>query len=79
MIESLSHAARAVFFIIPGGIGIQEGAIVALAATYGLSPPIAVAVGLLKRIPDIILGIMGLLLWQGIELGWLPAGRRVGT
>lgn len=75
VIESLSHAARAVFFVIPGGLGIQEGAIVALAATYGLSPQTAVAIGLLKRIPDIILGILGLAIWQSIELGWLRAGR----
>ncbi|WP_158554868.1 lysylphosphatidylglycerol synthase domain-containing protein [Methylovirgula sp. 4M-Z18] len=79
VIESLSHAARAVFFVIPGGVGIQESSIVALAATYGLTPPIAVAIGLLKRIPDIILGIIGLLLWQSVELGWLRTKYGMGT
>jgi putative membrane protein len=68
VIESLSHAARAAVFIVPGGVGIQEGAIVALGAVYGLSPQFALTAGLLKRVPDLILGAIGLLIWQVIEL-----------
>ncbi|MDQ0391956.1 lysylphosphatidylglycerol synthase domain-containing protein [Labrys monachus] len=68
VIESLSHAARAALFVVPGGIGIQEGAIIALGAAYGLSPQVALAVGLLKRAPDIVLGILGLMVWQGVEV-----------
>ncbi|MDQ0470567.1 flippase-like domain-containing protein [Labrys wisconsinensis] len=71
VIESLSHAARGALFIVPGGVGVQEAAIVAIAAAYGLPPQLALAVGLVKRVPDLVLGIPGLAIWQALEFGRL--------
>lgn len=76
VIESLSHAVRAALFVVPGGVGVQEGAIVALGAAYGLPPQLALAVGLLKRAPDIVLGLLGLLIWQAMEFGGFGSGLK---
>lgn len=68
VIESLSHAARGALFVVPGGLGVQEGAIIALAGLYGVPPEMALALALAKRVPDIILGLPGLAIWQAVEL-----------
>ena len=36
ILESLSHAARTAAFVIPGGLGVQDGALMVLAAQLGL-------------------------------------------
>lgn len=76
VIESLAHAARGALFIVPGGLGVQDGAIVALASIYGVPPEMAVALALAKRVPDLVLGLPGLAAWQAIELRRLGPARR---
>jgi putative membrane protein len=78
-IESLSHAARAAFFIVPGGLGVQDGAILALGSLYGLSPQFALAVALAKRVADILLGLPGLAIWQAIELRRLAPTKQANV
>ncbi len=70
-IESLGQAVRGAAFVVPAGIGVQEGGFVALCAVFGIPPPAAVALSLVKRVPEIVLGIPGLFIWQGLE------GRRL--
>jgi len=67
VIESLGQAVRAAAFVVPGGIGVQEGGFVALCSVFGLSPPVAIAVSLVKRVAELILGLPGLLAWQFME------------
>ncbi len=71
VIESLGQAVRGAAFIVPGAIGVQEGGFVALCAVFAIPAPTAVALSLVKRFPEIVLGIPGLLIWQGLE------GRRL--
>ena len=66
-IESLVFAARTAAFIVPGALGIQEGAYMALAATFGLPPEILLAVSLIKRGRAIGLGVPALVSWHMIE------------
>ena len=54
-------------FVIPGAIGVQEGGFIALCGVFGIPAPTAIALSLIKRLPEIVLGIPGLLLWQGLE------------
>lgn len=67
VIESLSQAVRGAAFLIPAGIGAQEGGLVALCAVFGIPAPAAIALSLVKRFPEIALGIPGLFVWQGLE------------
>lgn len=66
-LESLLSAIRSVAFFVPNSIGVQEGAYVMLGATLGLPPEFALALSLLKRGRDIVLGIPALLVWQSFE------------
>jgi uncharacterized membrane protein YbhN (UPF0104 family) len=67
IIESLGQAAKAVGFAVPGAIGVQEGGYVIVCRLLGLSPEIAIALSLVKRLREVVLGIPGLVLWQRTE------------
>ncbi|MBM3528775.1 MAG: flippase-like domain-containing protein [Alphaproteobacteria bacterium] len=67
IIESLMQAVRGAAFAIPGALGAQEGGLIVLCAMYGIPPDAAVALSLVKRIPDFVIGIPGVLAWQAME------------
>ena len=69
LIESLMHAVRGAAFAVPGALGAQEGGLIILCAIFGVPPEAALALSLVKRLPDLILGVPGLLAWQAME-GW---------
>ena len=66
-IESLGQGSRAAAFVLPGGLGVQDGALVAVCAVFGVPAEVALAMALIKRVPDLILGIPALLGWQALE------------
>lgn len=66
-IEALGHAGRAAGFAIPGGLGVQDGALIAASAIFGVPADAALAVALVKRIADLVLGVPSLLAWQALE------------
>jgi putative membrane protein len=66
-VESLMYAARSVAFALPGGLGVQEGAYVLLAPLFGLHAADMLALSLLKRARDLVIGIPTLLVWQARE------------
>jgi putative membrane protein len=70
-LEALVLAARSAMFIAPMGIGVQEASYAILGPLFGLSPDIAVALSLIKRARDLIIGAPVLLIWQIFE------GRRM--
>ncbi|MGC1776810.1 MAG: flippase-like domain-containing protein [Xanthobacteraceae bacterium] len=70
-IEALGQGSRAAAFVLPGGVGVQDGALIAASALFGVPPEVALAMALIKRVPDLVLGIPSLLAWQTLE------GRRV--
>jgi putative membrane protein len=76
IIESLMHAVRGAAFAVPGALGAQEGGLIVLCAIFGVPPEAALALSLVKRIPDFVLGLPGLMAWQAME-GWhFHVGRR---
>jgi len=75
IIESLLHAVRGASFAIPGALGAQEGGLIVLCAIFGIPPEAALALSLVKRIPDLVIGVPGLLAWQAME-GWHFHTRR---
>lgn len=76
VVESLAQAVRGAAFAVPGAIGFQEGGLIALCALFGVPAGPALALSVLKRVPDLILGVPALLAWQAIE-GRTFLGRRV--
>ena len=71
VIESLLHAVRGAAFAIPGALGAQEGGLVLLCAMFGIPPEQAIALSLVKRTADLVLGVPGLIGWQMMEWGRL--------
>ncbi|HLJ62730.1 MAG TPA: lysylphosphatidylglycerol synthase domain-containing protein [Stellaceae bacterium] len=65
--ESLVYATRALAFLVPNAIGIQEGAFMVIGASLGLSPDLALGLSLLKRGRDLVIGFPTLIAWQIIE------------
>jgi len=66
-IESLGQGSRAVAFLLPAGLGVQDGALVAACAIFGIPADAALAMALIKRVPDLVLGIPALFAWQALE------------
>ena len=62
-LDSLAGAARAAVFFVPGGLGVQEGALGFLAVALGVPPETALALVLVKRLREVVLGLPGLMLW----------------
>jgi putative membrane protein len=79
VIESLLHAVRGAAFAIPGALGAQEGGLVLLCAAFGIPPEQAIALSLVKRAADLVLGVPGLLGWQMLEMGRLMPGFSLGA
>ena len=67
LLESLGLAARSAAFLIPSGWGAQEASLIALAATAGLTPDGALALGLVKRAREFAVGLPGLVAWAAVE------------
>jgi putative membrane protein len=74
IIESLLYAVRSIAFAVPNAIGVQEGAYILIGAGFGLAPELALALSLLKRGRDVVIGVPVLAAWQWIESNRL--GRR---
>jgi putative membrane protein len=64
ILESLGQAMRAAAFLIPGGLGAQEGMFMAVAAALSIPPEMGLSVSLGKRLRELTLGLPGLLVLQ---------------
>jgi putative membrane protein len=69
LLESLSQAVRTAAFVVPAGIGVQEAGFLALGAVLGIPPQTALALSLVKRVPEIALGLPGLVAWWAVGRG----------
>ena len=75
VIESLVQAVRSAAFAVPGALGVQEGGLIALCAIFGVPAEAALALSLIKRAADLVIGAPGLLAWQTLEGRRLLGGR----
>jgi putative membrane protein len=71
VIESLLYAIRTAAFAIPNAVGVQEGAYVLIGTAFGVTPEMALAISLLKRARDLVIGLPALGTWQVAEGGSL--------
>ena len=73
-IDSLTSGAKAVAFVIPAGLGVQEGVLVLLGQLFGIASPAALALALVRRGRDLVLAGPVIGLWQarhGARIWWL--------
>ncbi|HWL82435.1 MAG TPA: lysylphosphatidylglycerol synthase domain-containing protein [Roseomonas sp.] len=64
VIESLGQAVRSAGFFIPGALGVQEGGYVLICTLFGIPPERAIALVLVRRLRDVLLGIPGVIAWR---------------
>lgn len=67
-IESLIFTVRSVAFMVPGALGFQEAAYIIVGPLFGLPAESAIAVSIIKRARDILIGVPTLLAWQGFAV-----------
>jgi len=74
-IDSLQFAFRNAAFMVPVGLGVQEGAYALLGPLFGLPADAALALSLIKRARDSSIGVPMLLSWQFSEFRWRTRER----
>ncbi|CAM2147153.1 TIGR00374 family protein [Pararobbsia alpina] len=79
LLESLGQAIRGAAFAIPGALGVQEGGYLLLAPLVGLPPEAALALSLIKRARELLLGLPGLIYLHFSERGWRRSAARLQT
>ena len=75
LLEAAAQAVSSAAFVVPGALGVQEGAFLLFGTMLGLGPDVALAMGIARRIRDVIIFVPGLVVWQVTEAQQLVARR----
>ncbi|HEY4263769.1 MAG TPA: flippase-like domain-containing protein [Micropepsaceae bacterium] len=67
VIEAFGQALKSAGFAVPASLGVQEGGYVLAGAVFGLPPETGIALSLIKRLRDIVLGLPALAVWHRLE------------
>ncbi len=74
VIDSLFSGLRTVGFAVPAALGVQEAGYVLACALVGVPAAPAVALSLIRRVREMLLGVPALGIWQAVEGGRALAG-----
>jgi len=74
-IEALIQAASSAAFVVPGALGVQEGAFLLVGAALGLNATTALALATARRLRDVVVFFPGLLAWHWFEARGTDAAR----
>ena len=66
-LEALLCTLRSIAAFVPAALGVQEAGYAMLAPLFGLPAEMGLAVSLLKRAREIVIGIPSLIYWQSVE------------
>lgn len=77
LVQGLGRAARSIAFVVPAGIGVQEGVYAVLAPLDGFSPGLGIALSLATRFRDIVFGVPTLIWWQIVETRLRKTGQQL--
>jgi glycosyltransferase 2 family protein len=66
-LEALLCTLRSIAAFVPAALGVQEAGYALLAPLFGLPAEMGLAVSLLKRAREIVIGVPSLLYWQSME------------
>lgn len=75
VIEALIQLVSSAAFLVPGGLGVQEGGFVLIGGLLGFDAPTCLALAGARRVRDLLFYVPGLLAWQAAEYV-LPSRRR---
>lgn len=67
VIESFGMMARSAAFMVPGAVGVQEGGFVLAAGLFGVPAEAAVALSVIKRMRELIVGGAGIAAWLRLK------------
>ena len=67
VIESMGMAARSAGFVVPGALGVQEAGFILVGGLFGIPPEATIALSMIKRVRELIVGLSGMLAWQVTE------------
>ena len=67
IIESVIQGVRSAAFFVPGTLGVQEGGYLVVCNFLGIPGDAALALSVMRRARELILGIPGLITWQVLE------------
>lgn len=67
VIEALIQLVSSVAFMVPGGLGVQEGGFVLIGGLLGFDAPTCLALAGARRVRDLMFFVPGLLAWQAAE------------
>ncbi|MGV8920747.1 MAG: lysylphosphatidylglycerol synthase domain-containing protein [Pseudomonas sp.] len=67
-IEAVTQALRHIIFIVPAGLGVQEGGLVLFGTMLGVPPDVSLALSLVKRLREVGFGVPALISWQWMEI-----------
>jgi glycosyltransferase 2 family protein len=76
VIEALIQLLSSAAFLVPGGLGVQEGGFVLIGGLLGFDAPTCLALAGARRVRDLLFYLPGLLAWQVAEYA-LPSKREV--
>jgi len=68
VIEALIQAVSSAAFIVPGALGVQEGAFVVIGTVLGIDASTALALATARRLRDVVIFFPGLIGWQWAEM-----------
>ncbi|QBR01216.1 lysylphosphatidylglycerol synthase domain-containing protein [Paraburkholderia pallida] len=74
VIEALIQLVSSAAFLIPGGLGVQEGGFVLIGGLLGFDAPTCLALAGARRVRDLLFYVPGLFAWQAAEYA-LPSPR----
>lgn len=66
-IEATVQAINSAAFVVPGAIGVQEGAFVLIGGILGLDPITSLALAAARRVRDVVIYLPGLVAWHRAE------------
>jgi putative membrane protein len=67
ILHSMALAVRSAAFVVPAGLGVQEGGYVFVGSLLGIPGEAALALAVMARARELTLGLPGLIAWQFIE------------
>jgi putative membrane protein len=67
IVESIGMAARSAGFAVPGALGVQEAGFILAGELCGVPADATVALSMIKRARELLVGVPGVLAWQWLE------------
>ncbi len=64
VLDSLTAGVKAVAFFVPASLGVQEGMLILVGAIFGVAPSAALALSLVRRARDLLIGVPTLGSWR---------------